>query len=426
MTDTLSSVGRGTPPASALPRLLSAKPLLSLQDHERHFGTAPAGAEGLIAEVERSGLRGRGGAGFPTAIKMAAVARGRRTVVVVNATEGEPASRKDRVLASLVPHLILDGAVLAAAAVGASEVHVCVDRNATNAASALGRAVDERVNARRDGIALRLHAAPDRYVAGEESALVNWLNGGDAKPTFVPPRPFERGVRGRPTLVQNAETFAHVALIARYGTAWFRALGTPDDPGSALLTLTGSVGQPGVYEFAFGTPLRTVLEAAGTRIDQVSAVLVGGYFGTWLSPSAIDRTTYDTAALRAVQASPGCGAIATLAAGACGLLDLARVTRWLAHQNAGQCGPCVNGLPSIADAVEALYRGDRSGGAERQLRRWMDMVEGRGACKHPDGVVRFVRSGLRVFASDIERHRRHGPCASAHPVLPVPGTGGWR
>jgi NADH:ubiquinone oxidoreductase subunit F (NADH-binding) len=118
--------------------------------------------------------------------------------------------------------------------------------------------------------------------------------------------------------------------------------------------------------------------------------------------------------------------VAALSRDTCGLLELARVARWLANQNAGQCGPCVNGLPAIADAVEALYAGDRSGGAERQLRRWLEMVQGRGACKHPDGVARFVGSGLRAFADDIERHRRHGPCPTPHPVLPVPATGGWR
>jgi NADH:ubiquinone oxidoreductase subunit F (NADH-binding) len=406
--------------------MLPPQPVSSLHAHDAYYGANPPGSKALIAELERSGLRGRGGAGFPTATKLAAVARGRKPVVVVNATEGEPASRKDAVLSSLAPHLILDGAVLAAGAVGAAEVHVCVERRGESASATMMRAVEERALAKRDQVAVRLHEAPNRYVAGEESALVNWLNGGEAKPTFVPPRPFERGVRGRPTLVQNAETLAHLALIARHGAAWFRELGTEEEPGTALLTVTGAVAQPGVCEVPVGYPLVDVLGAAGTAIGEVSAVLVGGYFGTWLSPAEAARTTYDRASLGAVEACPGCGVVAALSRDTCGLLELARVARWLANQNAGQCGPCVNGLPAIADAVEALYAGDRSGGAERQLRRWLEMVQGRGACKHPDGVARFVGSGLRAFADDIERHRRHGPCPTPHPVLPVPATGGWR
>lgn len=426
MTDTLPDAVPDTHTAVARPRLLPKEPLLSLREHEAHYGATPPGSRALVAEVERSGLRGRGGAAFPTAVKLAAVARGRRPVVVVNATEGEPASQKDKILSSFAPHLILDGAALAADAVGAAEVHVCVERRPDGANLSLSRAIAERSRGRSHRATLRLHEAPDRYVSGEESALVNWLNGGDAKPTFVPPRPFERGVGGRPTLVQNAETLAQLALIARYGAAWFRQLGTDDDPGTTLLTLSGSVPRPGVCEVPFGYPLPDVLGLGGTATTEVSAVLVGGYFGTWLSPTAATRVTYDRSSLSSVGASPGCGVVATLARDACGLRELARVTRWLAHQNAGQCGPCVNGLPAIADAVDALYAGDRSGNAQARLRRWLEMVQGRGACKHPDGVARFVRSGLSVFAEDIERHRRHGPCSSPRAVLPVPSTGGWR
>ena len=378
----------------------------------------------MIAEVERSGLRGRGGASFPTATKLAAVSRRRRAVVVVNATEGEPASRKDRVLLSLAPHLVLDGAALAADAVGATDVRVCVDR--AQAIETVSRAVEERARAGRDRVSMRLELTPDRYVSGEETALVHWLNGGEAKPTSVPPRPFERGVRGRPTLVQNAETLAHLALIARHGAAWFRSVGTAHDPGTALFTVTGSVPRTGVYEVPFGYAAASLLKAAGTDLTNVAGVLVGGYFGTWLSPSTIARTTLDSDSLRAAGASLGCGLVAAVPTDGCGLLELARVTRWLANQNAGQCGPCVNGLPAIADAVAALYHGDRHRVAERNLNRWMDMVNGRGACKHPDGVVRFVSSGLHVFAEDIQRHRHNGPCSSPRPLLPVPATGGWR
>jgi len=410
--------------AGELPRVLPPRPLLSLRDHDAHFGAVRVPAGALITEVERSGLRGRGGAGFPTATKLAAVARGRRAVVVVNATEGEPASKKDKVLLSLAPHLVLDGAVLAARAVGANEIRVCLDR--AYPSHIVSRVIEERVEARRDRVQIRMELAPDRYVSGEETALVNWLNGGEAKPTYVPPRPFERGLRGRPTLVQNAETLAHVALVARHGAAWFRSLGTNLDPGTALVTVTGAVTKPGVYEVPLGYSLPSLLTTAGIERNDVGGVLVGGYFGAWLTPSTVAHTMFDSRSLQASGASIGCGLIAVIPSTGCGLLELARVARWLANENAGQCGPCVNGLPAIADAVTALYYGDRTGVAAKRLGRWLEMVNGRGACKHPDGVVRFVRSGLRAFAGDIDRHHCHGPCPSPAPILPVPTTGGWR
>jgi NADH:ubiquinone oxidoreductase subunit F (NADH-binding) len=424
-----SAVATGAPPAHALPRLLSPTPITSLAAHDAHFGSRPNGRPALIAEIERAGLRGHGGAGFPTATKMAAVARGRRrAVVVVNATEGEPMSAKDKATCSVVPHLVLDGAQLAAESVGAREILVCVERTSTRVRSILERAIAERARLGVDTVPTRLMAAPARYVAGEESALVRWLNGGEAKPTFVPPRPFERGVGGRPTLVQNAETMAHIALSARHGAAWFRALGTDTAPGSSLVTLSGAVARPGVYEIAFGHPLTSLLASAGGSLDQAQAVLIGGYFGTWVRASDAASLTLDPESLASVGASFGCGVIVALPHNACGITESAAVARWLANANAGQCGPCVNGLPAIAGAMEALARGDRRGDASAQLTRWMAMVKGRGACKHPDGAVRFVASSLDAFASDIDRHR-HGkrcPASATKRVLATPRQEGWR
>src|SRR6266542_4287378 len=217
--------------------------------------------EDFIAAVERSGLRGRGGASFPTGTKLRAVRDGRGApVVVVNGSEGEPSSHKDKLLLTMAPHLVIDGALLAAAAVGASEVVVCVDRAATAAHDAIGRALAER--GRSDGVQVRLAAIPSRYVAGEETALVHWLNGGPATPTRTPPRPFQRGVDRRPTLIDDVETVAHLAQVLRFGPDWFRQLGTADEPGSALVTLSGAVEGPGACRLPDGTVhlLRSALE----------------------------------------------------------------------------------------------------------------------------------------------------------------------
>lgn len=412
--------------AADMPSLLPRPSAARLVDHLARLGPSPRLGPELIGEIERAGLRGRGGAGFPTAIKLEAVrSRGARTVlgrppvVVANGTEGEPLSTKDKTLLVHAPHLVLDGMVAAAHAVGANEAVVCVERSATAVAHALDRAINER-RSLPDGITLRVATTPTRYVVGEETALVNWLNGGEAKPTFTPPRPFERGVDRRPTLIDNVETLAHVALIARFGAERWRATGTANAPGPMLVTLTG-VKRPGVYEIPLGTSLRDLLRNAGAH--NVQGVLVGGYFGTWLTPRQAAMVNLSADDLKAMGAGLGCGAIAVLNTDTCPVAELARVARWLANQSAGQCGPCAFGLPAIADAVEHMAKStDRNGRAHSSANRWSAMVAGRGACKLPDGALRFVSSGFTVFAEHIAEHAARGPCAAAAgpPVLPVP------
>ncbi len=426
-----------TPSATVLPRLVSSPPATTLAAHARRFGPRPDASDmALVEEVGRAGLRGRGGAGFPAAVKLEAVrsrrsqrsllARRRGAVVVANGTEGEPASNKDAVLLAFAPHLVIDGAIAAAQAVGADRVLLCVDRLSVAVIDAVQRAIAELDASATGDVSVELVATPSRYVAGEESALVHFLNGGDAKPTLVPPRPFERGVGGNPTLVSNVETLGQIALIARFGAEWWRSVGTDADPGSALFSLSGAVDLPGVYELPLGVELGAVLRHAAAR--PASGVLIGGYFGTWLTPETAATIRLGAADLAGVGASMGCGAIAVLPATACPLAEVARVTRWLADQSAGQCGPCVFGLPSIADALDAVVAGDRGGRAEAALRRWLAMVHGRGACKLPDGVNRFVSSALEVFGTHLVDHRAGGPChREATALLPVPQRqGGWR
>jgi len=374
--------------------------------------------------VAAAGLVGRGGAWFPTAIKMRAVAAGRgRAVVVVNGGESEPASRKDKVLVSVAPHLVLDGAMLAADAVGADEVIVAVPA-VPGLVDRVQAAVRDRVAARLDPFPVRVVSCPDRYVASEETALIRHLNGGPALPTFTPPRPFQRGVRGRPTLVQNVETLAHLALIARQGAEWFRAVGTAEAPGSALVTVSGAVATPGVYEVEVGARLSEVLDLAGGVTEPVQAVLVGGYFGAWLPASALD-TAVTPAPLLAAGGLLGAGVVLALPAAACGLAESARILSWLAAQNAGQCGPCVNGLPAIAADLSAVAVGVSTPAVVRRLNSRLAILPGRGACHHPDGAVRLAASALRTFATDMVSHIRSGPCAANRrpPLAPLPTTG---
>jgi len=409
-------------PPGTLPRLLpagtGASPA-SLAGHLARYGPPPAGLgqrerESLIAEVARAGLTGRGGAGYPTARKLTAVAAGHAPVVVANGTEGEPASAKDKVLMTWSPQLVLDGAVLAAEIVGARQAVMVVHPAARRV---MDDAVAERSRAHFDRVRIRVRTAADRFVAGEASAVVHWIERGVPAPIASPPRVAERGLRGVPTLVQNVETLAHLALIARYGAAWFRSVGTQAEPGSMLVTVLGAVREPVCAEIAIGTGIGRALDLAGGRSAPLQALLLGGYFGDWVSATAAMDRPFSSAGLSDLGAGTGAGVIAALPAGACGLKETARVVRYMAGESAGQCGPCRFGLAAIASQVERLAHG--RGADLGLLHRWLGQVDGRGGCAHPSGVVRLIRSALRVFEAELRQHAM-GWCCGTASVLPVP------
>jgi NADH:ubiquinone oxidoreductase subunit F (NADH-binding) len=407
----------------SLPRLLAGirpdgRPL-SLAEHLSIHGPLPEtdrrrGGAAVIDLVGRSGLRGRGGAAFPTARKLEAVAAGRgRKIVVANGTEGEPASSKDAVLLAQNPHLVLDGAAAAAAAIGADEVIVAVTAATVGA---VDRAVAERARGRADRVRPTVVAVPERFIAGEESALVDFLEGGRGLPRFVPPRPFEAGVGGHPTLIQNVETLAHLALIARHGPDWFRAVGSAEEPGSTLVTLSGALAGPGVYEVARGTLLGDLIDRAGGPTAPLQAFLVGGYAGAWLPADVAWRTPLSEDGMRPHHTILGAGVVIALASDACGVAETATILAYMAAESAGQCGPCVRGLPAIAGAMGELARGNAPRGVIERLEAWSWQVTGRGACHHPDGAARLATSALQTFAGDIADHRRGQPCpGSGHP-----------
>ncbi len=271
--------------------------------------------------------------------------------MVVNGSETEPASAKDRLLLSRLPHLVLDGAALAASAVGAREVIVKVGEGAHDALASIEGAVAVRTG---DPARFTFAIGPEGYVTGEESAVIHFLNGGEAKPTFVPPRPYERGYRGRPTLVQNPETLAQIALVARYGSDWFRELGTDADPGSALVTISGAVAAPGVYELAFGTPMDDLWPPPAARPSRCRRCSSAATSAPGSSPRGRFRLRLAREDLRSVGCSLGSGVLIALGESSCGLHESARVISYLAAQSAGQCGPCVFGLRAIADAATGL------------------------------------------------------------------------
>ncbi len=375
-------------------------------------------AASVIDSVRQAGLTGRGGGAFPTATKLAALASaGRHRAAIANGTETEPASAKDSVLLRLRPHLVLDGLEVVAQAVRASALAVVVpsewERRVVLAALA-ERGAPSPLDMTQVVVASR------NFVAGEETSVVNWLDGRAAAPRFQPPRLSARGWGRRPSLVQNVETLAHLGLVVRFGPGWFRSAGTPAEPGTMLVTVSGAAERTGVFEVPLGVSLERIL-AAAAAVSSARFALVGGYSGAWLRLPEAAMAPLSRAGLRQHSGSPGAGVLHLLEPGACGLAEAHLVVDWMARQSARQCGPCAHGLPAIAGAMGSLARCSAAGpGVLDLIARWGGQVEGRGACRHPDGVVNFVRSTLLTFSQEVDEHLGGRCSATRSGPLPLP------
>jgi NADH:ubiquinone oxidoreductase subunit F (NADH-binding) len=387
----------------------------SLAAHNVRLGPLPARDPELISVLEASGLLGRGGAGFPVGRKWRSVAERRtgKAVVVANGAEGEPLSSKDRTLMAARPHLVLDGGLLAASAVGADELIVYVGGDHGAAVVAMKRAIAERRTAGsgRANLPIRLIEAPVAYISGESSAVVNFINVGDARPTTNPPHPRDRGVAGRATLVQNVESLGHAALIARHGVDWYRSAGRGPTSGTALVTVSGAVARPGVREIDYGTTLGEVIGEAGGATSDIQAVLLGGYFGGWASVDDLRNAPLDPALLADRGLSFGCGLVAFLPVDICGVRATSRILDYMAGESARQCGPCIFGLGAIAETTRRVAGGGALPGDLDNLARWATQIAGRGACHHPDGAAGLLSGALSVFAAEFDLHQRDRWCS---------------
>jgi len=383
------------------PRLLSRQ-REDLAAYRRLGGYRPLDyADRLLSEVESSGLVGRGGAAFPLAVKLRAVRDNGRlaggSVVVANGEEGEPASIKDRWLLRNRPHLVLDGLRLAAAMVAADRAYVYV----SDAESA--RSVEAALTEHAFGdITIELINVAPGYIAGEETAVTRAINGGPVKPTDKPPRPFQRGVGGRPTLVSNVETLANLPFLHRHGSAEFRSVGTSLSVGTFLVTLTGGGRPPGLYEVPHGLPFRELLALHGISSDQVQGALLGGYFAGLLNRVVLDATL-DHETLRGLGSGLGCGAISVITDD-CPVAVAASVLAYFDRENAGQCGSCFNGTAAMAAVACALRDGAATSDDLDRLRRWSVTLRGRGACATLDAATNVAGSLLDQFPQAVARH----------------------
>jgi NADH:ubiquinone oxidoreductase subunit F (NADH-binding) len=396
------------------------EPRLLRQGHENRADYTNEGGyqplddvEHLLGEVDLSGLLGRGGAAFPLAVKLCTVRdNGRRSggaIVVANGEEGEPASIKDRWLLRHRPHLVLDGLRLAARMVEAARVHVYVsDRPAAEAVETALAELDSTVL---NGLAISIVAVEPSYVAGEETAAVRVLNGGPAKPTDKPPRPFEEGVAGRPTLVSNVETLANLPFLHRRGAEAFRQYGTPTSPGTFLATITGAGRPPALYEIPHGVAFTDLLGVHGVPADQVRGVLMGGYFAGLVNRDMLDATLDHDSLLR-LNSGLGCGAIAILTDD-CPVAVAASVMAYYDRENAGQCGSCFNGTAAMSAVTEALRDGLATDEDLARLERWSVVLRGRGACATLDGATNVAASLLTQFPQLVASHVENS-CTTCH------------
>ena len=370
----------------------------SLAAHRREYGDLPRPpADALLAATTRIALRGRGGAGFPFATKLETVLRSRRAgsrpVVVVNLSEGEPASSKDAALALTRPHLVLDGAVATARALGARELHVVLPGERPAAATAMRAAIAERD----DPVDVRSRVASARFVAGQAKAVVELLSGRPNLPVTSWQPEAVRGLRGNPTLLSNAETWARVGLLVLRGEEEYAAVGTPDEPGATLLTLSAPGSEPLVCEAAYGARLRDFLPPG----RHGRPALVGGFHGSWATWETLASARVSVTRMRRLGVPLGAGVVLSAPEGGCPVRLTRQVVDYLAGQSAGRCGPCLNGLPALARAFAAVA--DGRGGRPR-VTELAGLVERRGACAHPDGTVRLVRSLLATFDAEVRAH----------------------
>jgi len=361
--------------------------------------------ERLLEAVERSGLRGRGGAAFSVAVKWKAIAQqpgGRH--VIANGEEGEPTSWKDRYLLRTRPHLVIDGMLHAASAVGATDLVIYLsDAEAERSARKAVAELKAAEMALSDDLHINVFAVAPAYVAGEETAAVRAIDGGPPKPLAKPPRPFERGLSGEPTLVQNVETLANLPFIARHGAEAFRECGTHGSPGTILFTANGRCTSPGLYELPLGISLSEAFDVAGGVEGDGAGFLMGGYFAGLLGPRGFELPLdYDV--LRATGSGLGCAAVTALGGQDCPVNTAAEVMSFFAEAQAEQCGTCTRGTAAMAATLRTLAAGGADEAEAAMLQRWSVSLRGRGACALLDGAAALAGSLLREFPAAVQAH----------------------
>lgn len=378
----------------------------------------------VIGEVRMSGLRGRGGSGFPTAMKWEKVAQHRvqERYVVANGSEGEPGSHKDHFLISRSPHQIIEGMIIASYAVGAKHAHLFVKESFPHGVTLLNEAKREALAAGYLGknilsssysLDLEIFVGPAAYIAGEETALLEALEGRPPRPRPKPPYyPTEMGLFRKPTVVNNVETYAHVAHILAKGASWFKSRGTQKSPGTMIFSVSGSVARPVIVELPLGFSLRTLLEEyAGGPLpgETFQGFFTGGpSFGILPAQDIDTPLEYDS--LRAKGSGLGSAGIIVLGSGDCPVATSCEFALFYEKGSCGQCPPCRLGTESLHGLLETIESGQGSSLTVDRIQKIAEMIKGRGNCGLITASAYTVQSVLTHFPSAFDEHFKGKSC----------------
>ncbi|MGN6594002.1 MAG: complex I 51 kDa subunit family protein [Terriglobales bacterium] len=371
----------------------------------------------VTALVKESNLRGRGGAGFPTGVKWSVLPMGpeapRPKYIAVNADEMEPGTFKDRLLMEQNPHLLLEGIAIAARAVEAEAAYIFLRGEYTDAARALRRAIAAAEAAGvTTGLSIKLHTSAGRYMCGEETGMLNALEGKRANPRTKPPYPGISGLWGKPTVVNNVETLCNVPAILCHGAEWYRKLSRTADGGTKLYGVSGRVQRPGLWELPMGTPVGEILERAGGMLPglRLKGILPGGASTPFLTPAHLD-VAMDFTAPQKVGSRMGTGTMIILDDHACPVGMLANLIHFFSRESCGWCTPCWSGLGWADKILQAMEAGaGRPGDLEKLQHLAGFWGPGMTFCALAPGAADPLRTAMQFFADDFEAHIRNGRC----------------
>ena len=383
----------------------------------------------VIAEVKASGLRGRGGAGFPTGLKWSFMPKNFSgpKYLVCNSDEGEPGTCKDRDILAYNPHIVIEGMAIAAYAMGVATAYNYIHGEIFEVYQRFEEALDEARAAGYlgDGILgsgfnFQLHAFHGfgAYICGEETALLESLEGKKGQPRFKPPFPASFGVYGRPTTINNTETFAAVPWIIRNGGAPYLAIGKPNNGGTKIFSVVGDVNRPGNFEIPLGTPFSKLLElAGGVKGGALKAVIPGGSSAPVLPANIMMDCTMDYDAIAKAGSMLGSGAVIVMNDTRCMVRSLLRLSYFYQHESCGQCTPCREGTGWLWRMVDRIEHGHGRMEDIELLGSVADNIMGRTICALGDAAAMPVRGMIKHFRDEFVHHVEHKSCLVAQPVV---------
>jgi NADH-quinone oxidoreductase subunit F len=385
--------------------------------------TVKTTSEEIVKEVSRAGLRGRGGAGFPTGKKWSLT---RESVeqphyLILNGGEDEPGSKKDRLLMENLPHLVIEGVIIAAYAIGASKAYLYINANYEAAIKSITDALAEATAAgylspavldSRFNLDVELVPAPHNYVAGEDTAVLEVIEGKKAWPRQKPPFPVTVGLFGKPTAINNVETLANVPPIILQGAEWYRKFGTADSPGTMIFSLNDDVKRPGIYELPFGTPLRYLIEDCGGGMkggEKIKAIMPAAPSSAYLPADKID-TPLDHNSMREAGSALGCGVVRLVGEGTCIVEEVLKISEFFTAESCGQCPACRMETNALTSLLKKVQQGQGGQAILHQFEKVIAFNRGKGFCNLISMPGPPIESALKLFPQDFRAHLETGKC----------------